>query len=84
MVYALVCATSLTLFLLTLRFPRNKWVLNVTSVPLFFLFTQLIIAVILFYLGHTLRIITTPMMRVDLPILKGLASTIILNVLSLR
>ncbi|KAF8480207.1 hypothetical protein DFH94DRAFT_741125 [Russula ochroleuca] len=61
----------------------NKWVLNVTSVPLFFLFTQLIIAVILFFLGHTLKIITAPMIRVDLPIVKGLASTVILNVLSL-
>jgi len=61
----------------------NKWVLNVTSVPLFFLFSQLVIAVILFCLGHTFKIITLPMMRVDLPVVKGLASTVILNVLSL-
>ncbi|KAH9992329.1 hypothetical protein BJV77DRAFT_1170564 [Russula vinacea] len=61
----------------------NKWVLNVTSVPLFFLFTQLVIAVILSCLGHTLKIINIPMIRVDLPIVKGLASTVILNVLSL-
>jgi len=61
----------------------NKWVLNVTSAPLFFLFTQLVIAVILSCLAHTLKIITIPIMRVDPPILKGLAPTVILNVLSL-
>ncbi|KAF8500176.1 hypothetical protein F5888DRAFT_1679785 [Russula emetica] len=61
----------------------NKWVLNVTSAPLFFLFAQLIIAVILFCIGHTLNIITVPVMRIDRPILNGLASTVIFNVLSL-
>jgi len=61
----------------------NKWVLDVTSAPLFFLFFQLVIAVILFCLGHAFNIITLPMMRVDLRIVKGLASTVILNVLSL-
>lgn len=61
----------------------NKWVLNVTSAPLFFLFAQLIIAVILFCLGHILKIITVPVMRIDRPILNGLAPTVILNVLSL-
>lgn len=81
----LIYAMSLTLVLLTLSiFSSNKWVLNVTSAPLFFLFTQLIIAVILFCIGHTLKIITVPLMRVDRPILIGLSSTIIFNVLSLR
>ncbi|KAI9432941.1 hypothetical protein H4582DRAFT_1990107 [Lactarius indigo] len=61
----------------------NKWVLNVTTAPLFFLFAQFIIAVILFYFFHALKIITLPMMRVDAPILKGLASTVIFNVLAL-
>ena len=68
--------------LLTLR--SNKWVLNVTTAPLFFLLAQFIIAVILFYLCHALKIITVPMMRVDIPVLKGLASTVIFNVLALR
>lgn len=61
----------------------NKWVLNVTTAPLFFLFAQFIIAVILFYLSHAFKIITLPMMRVDTPVLKGLASTVIFNVLAL-
>ncbi|KAH9994541.1 hypothetical protein BJV74DRAFT_831078 [Russula compacta] len=61
----------------------NKWVLNVTSAPLFFLLTQLIIAVILFCLGHASKIITLPMIHVDLRIVKGLAPTVILNLLSL-
>ncbi|KAH9063264.1 hypothetical protein EDB87DRAFT_1558531 [Lactarius vividus] len=67
--------------LLTRR--SNKWVLNVTTAPLFFLFAQFIIAVILFYFFHALKIITLPMMRIDVPILKGLASTVIFNVLAL-
>jgi len=61
----------------------NKWVLNVTSAPLFFLFSQLFIAVILFCLGDALKIITIPMMRVDRPTVKALAPTFILNLLSL-
>jgi len=61
----------------------NKWVLNVTSAPLFFLFSQLLIAVILFCVGDALKIITIPMMRVDRPIVQALAPTFILNLLSL-
>jgi len=61
----------------------NKWVLNVTSAPLFFLLSQLIIAVILFCLCNALKIITLPMMRLDLPTVKGLAPTVVFNVLSL-
>jgi len=59
-------------------------VLNVTSAPLFFLFSQLIIAVILFCVGDALKIITVPMMRVDRPTVQALAPTFILNLLSLR
>ncbi|KAH9974097.1 hypothetical protein BGW80DRAFT_1305250 [Lactifluus volemus] len=61
----------------------NKWVLNVTSAPLFFLLAQLIIAVVLFCLCNALKIITLPMMRLDLPTVKGLAPTVVFNVLSL-
>ncbi|KAI0267280.1 hypothetical protein BC834DRAFT_870600 [Gloeopeniophorella convolvens] len=61
----------------------NKWVLNITSAPLFFLFAQFIIAVILFAICHALKIMTLPMVHVDLAIVKGLASTVIFNVLAL-
>ncbi|KAI5120405.1 hypothetical protein M0805_000184 [Coniferiporia weirii] len=60
----------------------NKWVLNTTSVPLFFLFTQLVIAVVLFILSHALGIIKVPF-RVDFALCKGLAPMIILNVVGL-
>src|SRR6266404_1690203 len=76
------CHHPLVVILLT--FHSNKWVLNVTTAPLFFLFAQFIIAVILFSLFHIFKIITLPMMRVDMPVLKGLASTVIYNVLALR
>jgi hypothetical protein len=44
----------------------------------------LTIAVALFCLGHTLKVITIPMMKPDLRIIRGLALTAILNLLSLR
>lgn len=62
----------------------NKWVLNVTTAPLFFLFAQFIIAIVLFCLFHAFKVITLPMMHVDVRIIKGLASTVILNLLALR
>ncbi|KAN0136827.1 hypothetical protein V8E53_005268 [Lactarius tabidus] len=61
----------------------NKWVLNVTTAPLFFLFAQFIIAIMLFCLFHAFKIITLPMMHVDVRVLKGLASTVVFNVLAL-
>ncbi|KAH8112243.1 hypothetical protein DFH11DRAFT_1608740 [Phellopilus nigrolimitatus] len=60
----------------------NKWVLNTTSVPLFFLLTQLVIAIFLFILSHIFGLLKLPF-RVDLELCKGLAPMIILNVVGL-
>ncbi|KAI0284567.1 hypothetical protein BGY98DRAFT_947545 [Russula aff. rugulosa BPL654] len=85
MAYRLHVAGTVTFYLVAAlaMVMVNKWVLNVTSAPLFFLFAQLVIAVILTLLGHALKIITVPLMRIDRPILTGLAPTVIFNVLSL-
>ncbi|KAI0088333.1 hypothetical protein BDY19DRAFT_192984 [Irpex rosettiformis] len=60
----------------------NKWVLNDTEVPLFFLCAQLIIAVILFMAAHILRVLQLPL-QFDLQVIKGLVPMIGLNVLGL-
>ncbi|KAI0057314.1 hypothetical protein BV25DRAFT_1892899 [Artomyces pyxidatus] len=60
----------------------NKWVLNVTTAPLFFLFTQLVIAVLLFLASHVLNIVRVPM-KFDLPLIKGLTPLVLLNVVAL-
>ena len=57
--------------------------LNATDVPLFFLFAQLIIAVLLFLVCHAVRLLTLPF-DFSLELMKGLAPMIILNVFSLR
>jgi GDP-fucose transporter C1 len=81
MMYVVLLRFRVTI-LLTWR--SNKWVLNVTTAPLFFLFAQFIFAIMLFCLFHAFKIITVPMMHVDGRVLKGLASTVIFNVLALR
>ncbi|KAJ7666004.1 hypothetical protein DFH06DRAFT_1323159 [Mycena polygramma] len=60
----------------------NKWVLNVTSAPLFFLLIQLIIAVLLFGITDVLRLLPTRL-TFDLKICKGLVSITALNVVGL-
>jgi len=60
----------------------NKWVLKTTSAPLFFLFTQLFIAVILFIAAHAARVIVVPL-YVDMQLLTKLAPMIGLNVVGL-
>ncbi|TFK53177.1 hypothetical protein OE88DRAFT_1734123 [Heliocybe sulcata] len=60
----------------------NKWVLSSTDVPLFFLFTQLVIAVILFLVSHTAGLVKVPM-DFSLPRLKNLAPLVGLNVIGL-
>ncbi|KAL5520698.1 hypothetical protein ACEPAF_2700 [Sanghuangporus sanghuang] len=60
----------------------NKWVLNTTTVPLFFLLTQLIIAVLLFLVSHAAGIIRLSF-HIDLSLFKGLAPMVILNVVGL-
>lgn len=57
--------------------------LNSTSVPLFFLFAQLLIAVILFLISHALGLIKIPL-YINWALCKGLAPMIILNVIGLR
>jgi len=63
----------------------NKWVLNKTTIPVFFLFTQLVIAIALFVtlhvMGYIFRIPDRPM---DATLLKGLAPMVFMNVLTLN
>lgn len=77
---------SLAYTLSTHDYPRaysNKWVLNITSAPLFFLLVQLIIAVVLFGIGDVLRLFPDRL-TFDLQICKGLVSVVALNVVGLR
>ncbi|KAJ7468023.1 hypothetical protein FB451DRAFT_1257813 [Mycena latifolia] len=60
----------------------NKWVLNATSVPLFFLLIQLIIAVLLFGITDVLKLFPDRL-TFDLKICKGLIPMVALNVLGL-
>ncbi|THH04763.1 hypothetical protein EW145_g5284 [Phellinidium pouzarii] len=60
----------------------NKWVLNATSVPLFFLLTQLVIAVVLFIFSHVVGLLKLPF-RLNLELCKGLAPMLTLNVIGL-
>ncbi|KAJ1300989.1 hypothetical protein OPQ81_003413 [Rhizoctonia solani] len=61
----------------------NKWVLNETDTPVFFLFCQLVVAVLLFVVAHVLGILKLPRM-VDRTLLKGLMPMITVNVLGLN
>ena len=61
----------------------NKWVLNKTETPLFFLWTQLAIAVILFLISDLLRVLPDRL-TFDLKTCKGLVPTVGLNVIGLR
>lgn len=60
----------------------NKWVLNETKTPLFFLLTQLFIAVLLFGTCHLLGLLKLPR-TIDPAIVKGLAPLIGTNVMGL-
>ncbi|KAF7800233.1 hypothetical protein EIP86_011480 [Pleurotus ostreatoroseus] len=61
----------------------NKWVLNDTDVPLFFLFTQLLIAVFLFLAAHAAGLLQVPF-DFSPQLIKGLLPTVCLNVVGLR
>jgi solute carrier family 35 (GDP-fucose transporter), member C1 len=61
----------------------NKWVLNETSTPLFFLFTQLVIAVVLFVISDVLKLLPDRL-AFDLQVCKGLVAMVGLNVVGLR
>ncbi|KAF8726483.1 hypothetical protein AX14_007830 [Amanita brunnescens Koide BX004] len=60
----------------------NKWVLNVTEAPLFFLFAQLLIAVVLFVISDMLRILPDRL-TFSLETCKGLIPMVGLNVIGL-
>ncbi|KAH7925348.1 hypothetical protein BV22DRAFT_1089238 [Leucogyrophana mollusca] len=60
----------------------NKWVLTKTDAPLFFLLSQLVIAVVLFLASHAVGLIQVPL-YVDAQLIKGLAPMIGLNVVGL-
>lgn len=60
----------------------NKWVLNSTDAPLFFLFTQLVLAVLLFLAGHATNLLRVPL-QFDRQIMQGLLPTVSLNVVGL-
>lgn len=60
----------------------NKWVLNSTDTPLFFLFTQLVLAVLLFLVGHAANLYKVPL-HFDKQIMQGLIPTVSLNVVGL-
>ena len=62
---------------------RNKWVLNTTDTPLFFLLTQLLIAVLLFLLAHMAGLLQLPL-QLDMQVCKGLIPMVGLNVVGLR
>jgi hypothetical protein len=61
----------------------NKWVLNETKAPLFFLLTQIVIAVVLFLLSHIMRLIELPM-ALNWQLCKGLFPMVSLSVIGLR
>ncbi|KZO99067.1 hypothetical protein CALVIDRAFT_477558 [Calocera viscosa TUFC12733] len=60
----------------------NKWVLDKTTLPLFFLFVQLVIAVILLFVAHLFGLLRLPA-RLDLGVIRGLAPLVAINVLGL-
>ncbi|EIW53658.1 uncharacterized protein TRAVEDRAFT_31694 [Trametes versicolor FP-101664 SS1] len=60
----------------------NKWVLNITDTPLFFLLSQLVIAVILFLLAHMAGMLQLPL-QLDTQVCKGLIPMVGLNVIGL-
>ncbi|EUC56878.1 GDP-fucose transporter [Rhizoctonia solani AG-3 Rhs1AP] len=60
----------------------NKWVLNETKTPLFFLLAQLVIACVLFLMCHVFGLLKLPR-NLDMQTVKGLAPLIACNVLGL-
>ncbi|RPD69196.1 hypothetical protein L226DRAFT_304813 [Lentinus tigrinus ALCF2SS1-7] len=61
---------------------RNKWVLNTTDTPLFFLLAQLVIAVVLFLFAHMAGLLQLPL-QLDMQVCKGLIPMVGLNVVGL-
>lgn len=62
----------------------NKWVLNTTSIPLFFLWSQLFLATILFIVADIMRLLpSSARLSFSFTTSKGLVPMVALNVLSL-
>lgn len=61
----------------------NKWVLNTTAAPLFFLWTQLMIAVVLFGVSDVTRVLPDRL-TFKFEVCKGLVAMVVLNVVGLR
>jgi hypothetical protein len=61
----------------------NKWVLVTTQTPLFFLFAQLLIAVLLFVVTHFLGLFTVDL-KLDFKVCQQLLPMVALNVVGLR
>jgi hypothetical protein len=80
MVYVL-CSVCSGVQLLTTY--RNKWVLNTTTTPLFFLFAQLLIAVVLFVFANAVGFFKIPL-KPDIKKCKGLLPMVLINVVGLR
>ena len=57
--------------------------MNTTDTPLFFLLTQLLIAVLLFLLAHMAGLLQLPL-QLDMQVCKGLIPMVGLNVVGLR
>lgn len=62
---------------------RNKWVLNTTTTPLFFLLAQLLMAVVLFVITNAVGFFKVPL-KPDARKCKGLMPMVLINVVGLR
>lgn len=82
MVMAYVNAVHHPLDILITFPPSNKWVLNTTEAPLFFLFSQLVIAVLLFLACHAGGLLKVPL-QFDKQTVHGLIPMIGLNIIGL-
>jgi GDP-fucose transporter C1 len=60
----------------------NKWVLNNTEIPLFFLLSQFLVAVVLFLAANAAGVISIPL-EINARIVKGLAPAVCLSVVGL-
>jgi len=66
----------------TLMVIANKWVLNTTEAPTFFVICQLLVVILLFLGAHAMKFIRIPPVR-DLEVCKGLIPMISLSVIGL-
>ena len=77
------CVTPYLVINVDYRVSSNKWVLNTTETPLFFLWAQLAIAVLLFGVSDYMRLLPDRL-TFDIATCRGLVPMVGLNVLGLR